>query len=66
MTTDTATGTAHAKAARADAAIRRMLPHCSDKFLGLLRAKLAHAEQLRRLGITPQGKPGQNAPEKAN
>lgn len=59
MTTDTATGTAHAKAARADAAIKRMLPYCSDKFLGLLRAKLAHAEQLRRLGVVPTGKPGQ-------
>lgn len=49
--------TPEAKAARADAAIKRMLPYCSDKFLGLLRARLAHAEQLRRLGIVPKGKP---------
>jgi hypothetical protein len=59
MTTDTATGTAHAKAARADAAIRRMLPRCSDAMLSALRMRLIHAEQLRRLGVVPTGKPGQ-------
>lgn len=58
--------TCRARAARADAAIRRALPLCSDEMLAALRGRLAHAEQLRRLGVVPSGQPGANSPQKGN
>lgn len=53
--------TPEAKAARADAAIRRMLPRCSDAMLSALRMRLIHAEQLRRLGVERHGEVGSKA-----